>query len=216
MINIKSNSIPNFLIASSHVAGIVGFIAFSSWFWQLTWFNLILCTSIILLFSKQAIDQILLPFFIAACIGFMVEVIGVKTGFPFGQYYYGKAFGIKFLSVPLLIGVNWAMLNYCSIQVIKKLGVKSNWLYIFSSAALMTGMDYLIEQICMHYQFWYFSTTTSGKAGIANYIAWFCVSMVISYFTLKKFSNHSNTMAIRLFLYQLVFFISLNLYHLLK
>ncbi len=211
--NKKIEHLANYLLIVIHIAGLLGFILLGKWFWHLSWFNLVIGTSIILFFSQQKIDAILLPFLLAASLGFAAEVIGVKTGFPFGQYFYGQAFGIKLFAVPIMIGVNWAMLNYCSMQIIKTFKLKNNWLLIIGTAALMTGMDYLIEQVCMHYDFWYFS---QGKAGISNYISWFCISGLISYFTLKKFSNHSNTMAVKLFYYQLLFFISLNLYHYLK
>jgi bisanhydrobacterioruberin hydratase len=209
----KTEQLAHYLLISVHVAGILGFILLGKWFWHLSWFNLGLCTFIILFFSQQKIDAILLPFLLAAGIGFAAEVIGVKTGFPFGYYLYGHAFGIKLLAVPIMIGVNWAMLNYCCIQILKTFKLKNNWLLIIGTAALMTGMDYLIEQVCMYYDFWYFQ---QGKAGIANYISWFCISGLISYFTLKKFSNHYNSMAVKLFYCQLFFFISLNLYHYLK
>jgi bisanhydrobacterioruberin hydratase len=175
-------NLSQYLLIACHTAGAVGFIFLGAWFWNLTWFNLLLCTCIVLLFSKQSIEKILLPFFLAAIIGFTIEIIGVHTGFPFGRYQYGSAFGFKIGAVPIMIGINWAL-------------------------------DFLIEQICMHYNFWHFY---NGKAGIANYVAWFFTAGLISFFTLKNFSNHTNTMAIKLFFYQILFFISLNLYQFIK
>jgi bisanhydrobacterioruberin hydratase len=202
-----------YLLLSMHLAGIVGFILLPNWFWKLTWFNLVLSSILVLLYSKQRINEILLPFSIAFGIGFLVEVIGVKTGFPFGNYYYGSAFGIKLFAVPILIGVNWAIMNYYSSQVIKKLKIKNLFVNIILVSALMTMIDLIIEQICMHYQFWFFE---GGKAGISNYVAWFITSLIISYFTFQKFANHHNRLSIYLFFYQLLFFICLNLYHFLK
>jgi bisanhydrobacterioruberin hydratase len=209
----RTEVISNYLLIAVHIAGALGFIFLGAWFWKLSWFSLALCTCIVLLFSKQSIEAVLLPFILAFGVGFIAEIIGVKTGFPFGYYYYGNAFGIKLFSVPLMIGVNWAILNYCSLQVLKQLKLKNFWILVIGSALLMTGMDFLIEQICMHYNFWFFNT---GKAGLANYAAWFLISAGISFFTLKNFTNHLNSMAVKLFLYQLLFFIFLNLYHYLK
>jgi len=50
-------------------------------------------------------------------IGFLIEVIGVKTGYIFGRYYYGQSLGYHLLSVPLLIGLNWGVLLYSTIQL---------------------------------------------------------------------------------------------------
>ena len=58
-----------------------------------------------------------------ACLGFFIEVIGVKTGFIFGSYYYGAAMGIKILAVPLLIGLNWSILVYSTSLVVQYMKV---------------------------------------------------------------------------------------------
>ena len=38
-------------------------------------------------------------------VGMLSEIIGVKYGFIFGEYSYGNALGIKFMGVPLIIGI---------------------------------------------------------------------------------------------------------------
>ena len=45
-------------------------------------------------------------------IGWGMEVIGTKTGFIFGQYYYTDALGPALLGVPLVIGLMWFALAY--------------------------------------------------------------------------------------------------------
>jgi uncharacterized membrane protein len=42
----------------------------------------------------------------------LVEIIGINTGFPFGHYYYSNILKIQFLSVPVIIGINWVVLTY--------------------------------------------------------------------------------------------------------
>jgi putative membrane protein len=49
-----------------------------------------------------------LAFIIAS--GFMAEYFGVNFGYLFGDYHYGTALGPKWLGVPLIIAMNWAML----------------------------------------------------------------------------------------------------------
>ena len=43
--------------------------------------------------------------------GMITEILGVQWGWIFGNYQYGDALGYKVLGVPLLIGVNWALLT---------------------------------------------------------------------------------------------------------
>jgi len=76
----------------------------------------------------------------SCCVGFGVEVLGVKTELIFGSYHYGESLGYKWLSVPLLIGVNWCMLLYCTSQLSKFKNFIINALF---GAALMVVLDFL-------------------------------------------------------------------------
>ena len=44
-----------------------------------------------------------------ALIGFIFEIIGVKTGLIFGHYKYCNGLGTKVFDVPLIISLNWAL-----------------------------------------------------------------------------------------------------------
>jgi putative membrane protein len=44
--------------------------------------------------------------------GFLIEVVGVHTGVPFGSYRYTSALGTSLFGVPLAIGPAWAMLAW--------------------------------------------------------------------------------------------------------
>src|SRR5256714_10774581 len=46
----------------------------------------------------------------AGTLGFAVELIGVRTGRPFGHYRYGDGLGPKVGGVPLLAAAAWAMM----------------------------------------------------------------------------------------------------------
>jgi uncharacterized membrane protein len=39
--------------------------------------------------------------------GMLTEMIGINTGYLFGNYQYSNVMGYKLLGVPLLIGVQW-------------------------------------------------------------------------------------------------------------
>jgi putative membrane protein len=46
----------------------------------------------------------------AGALGFAAELVGVRTGRPFGHYRYGDGLGPKVGGVPLLAGAAWAMM----------------------------------------------------------------------------------------------------------
>lgn len=54
--------------------------------------------------------------FIALCLGIgnLAENLGVRTGFPFGHYYFTGAMGPKLLVVPMLIGPAYVGMGYIS------------------------------------------------------------------------------------------------------
>jgi putative membrane protein len=104
---IKKN-ISLFIIIVFHIVGFVGFIINPSYFRSLSPVNLLLSFGLIVLMSQQtkwqfygAISLVAVRFF---CGGFR----SVKTELIFGSYHYGQSLGYKWLSVPLLIGINWS------------------------------------------------------------------------------------------------------------
>ena len=54
--------------------------------------------------------------FVAIClvVGNVFENIGVRTGFPFGRYFFTNVMGPKFLAVPILLGIAYVGMAYLS------------------------------------------------------------------------------------------------------
>ena len=127
-----------------HVSAIIGILlGFEDWFMSLSPLNLLALFAIIIWNSsdkKQIILTLLIPFFI----GFIAEVLGVNFGLIFGDYSYGENLGVKVLEVPLLIGINWAILTYVASNISKLINPN---IYLSSAIAalLMTSLDVLLE-----------------------------------------------------------------------
>ena len=101
-----------FLIWLFHVSGMVGIIySDASWFIGATPVNLLL--SFMLLLANTQLNKRLV-FLLLSCfiIGMAAEILGVRYGFIFGEYAYGAVLGLKFMEVPLLIGINWCILIF--------------------------------------------------------------------------------------------------------
>lgn len=47
-------------------------------------------------------------------VGFIFECLGIRTGFPFGHYYFTDVMGPKLLQVPILIGAAYVGMGYLS------------------------------------------------------------------------------------------------------
>ncbi len=142
--------------------------------------------------------------------GFGAEVIGVHTGLIFGNYIYGEVLGFKLWDTPLLIGLNWAMLLYAGSCVVNALVPseipQSYFMSVMKAiivAALMTGLDMLIEPVAIVQGFWQWEGSTIP---IQNYIGWFVVSLPLAFLFQVKLPGMTNKVAVVLFILQVLFF----------
>ena len=175
-------------------------------FLSLSFFNLILSFSILLLGRKEHSLQTYV--FIVCCFmtGMTVEWIGIHTGWLFGNYYYGENLGFKWLGVPLVIGINWSMLVFTSGSFFAQTSWKP-WLKALASAGLMTGLDVLMEPVAMKSDFWHWSNNTIP---IFNYTCWFFISWALLWIGFYFNRIETNKVSKALFILLAVFFTLLN------
>ncbi|NLJ43523.1 MAG: carotenoid biosynthesis protein [Bacteroidales bacterium] len=138
--------------------------------------------------------------------GFFVETAGVNTGRIFGNYEYGNGLGLKIFNTPLLIGVNWLILTYCTAIVADKLSVPGV-LKIPAASALMVLYDLIMEQMAPIMRMWSFEDGIPAQ----NYIMWFVFALI--FHTVIKIAGlrFSNRIATFIFIIQGSFFLILYL-----
>jgi putative membrane protein len=188
-----------------HLTGIIGMhSSYEKLFLQLTPFNLLISTFLLLFNHKEFNSQFIIFCVITFLAGFFVEVVGVHTGYPFGEYCYRSTLGGKLFKVPLIIGLNWLMLVY-STGVICERFFSNIFVKSLCGALLMVILDYFIEPVAQHYFFWDWD---SRFPPVTNYIGWFLVSFLLLLLFNKLRFNKQNPLAITLYMVQLVFFIS--------
>ena len=162
----------------------------------------LLISFLVLLNSYRWKKEILLASFLVFLIGFIVEWVGVHTSLLFGTYWYGLNLGPKFFEVPLIIGINWAMLTMvCS--AMSKVLTKSMLLHVVLGASLMTGMDWLMEPVAIKSDFWHWKNETIP---VYNFICWFVVSLLTNWVFIKIAKPTLNKTAITLFILLTLFF----------
>jgi len=136
-------TIARIVILVLHGVGILGLSLpeYQDWFLALTPVQLLSSLLIILLFHRGWNDSF--PIFAAAAfwIGFGAELIGIHTGYLFGDYVYGPTLGPKLWDVPIIIGVNWFILAYLTGSVFRK--VPNDYYAAFLGALAMTALDYI-------------------------------------------------------------------------
>ncbi len=204
--NIIKKNISIFIIILFHFVGLIGFIWAPELFKKLSPVNLLLSILLILISAKQNHYKFYLSLISIAIFGFFIEVVGVKTGLIFGTYKYGWAMGFQLLSVPLLIGANWAVLLYSTSQFCK---FKNHIINSLFGAFLMTFLDYFIEQCASKFDFWYWE---NNKIPLKNYFAWFIISFILNLIFQKILTKNNNNTAKVFYLTQIAFFALLFLF----
>jgi len=194
-----------------YFVGVVGMLntQLQPLFFGLIPFALLLSFFALLIFHKAAFDKktiyILLIIYL---LGYFVEVIGVNTGIIFGNYIYGGGLGFKILNTPLMIGINWVMLVYCSASIFEKMQMPVI-LKIIMASLLMLLYDVILENIAPIIDMW---SWTSNLIPLQNYIAWFIIAFLFQ--SLVKFADVKiqNKIAITILTCQAIFFLVLIIF----
>lgn len=208
-----------------HVIGIVGILFFNrNFFIETTAFNLLLMFVLICWTQKSKNAYFLLFIVLCFVIGIAVEMVGVNTGWLFGEYQYGKVLGYKINRVPLIIGINWFVIIYCcgisihtllmkainriSAESVSKPKTLKALSVIIDGATMAVFFDWVMEPVAIKLGYWEWKGT--GEVPLFNYFSWLGVSIcLLSIFHFLPFPK-INKFAINLLLIQVMFFLLLR------
>lgn len=207
--SLKEKNIREFIIIL-YIVGIIGSaLPFTrDFFILLTPFVLLLSFVILLAFHSSGFNAKLISVLILIFIlSFAVEVAGVKTGIIFGRYFYGSGLGLKILDTPLIIGLNWVLLVYCTAAIFEKAST-GRIIRISGASLLMLAYDFIMEQVAPVMDMWSFE---GGTAPVRNYISWFILSILFHSLISITGVRIVNRFGPLVFFCQLIFFIVLLL-----
>lgn len=184
-----------------HLVGVLIFAFYPSGV-SLSYLTLSLCGIAVFIAEKNK-SKAAIAYVSIFILGFIIEYIGVHTGYLFGSYSYGNSLGYKLEGIPIIIGVNWIAIVISSVSLVKTLNFTSNtFLIAITSALLCTGMDYIIEPVAVAADYWSWENDFIPPS---NYIDWFGFSFIFSYiYAVLKLSV--NKVAVYLFFIWIVFF----------
>jgi putative membrane protein len=192
------------VLAILYAVGIAGLSSpYANLFLALTPFHLLISLIALLAVHPSWTLKEIVIMLMVAVFGFMVEVLGVNTGFPFGHYSYGEVLGIKVWNTPLLIGANWLMLIYATHGISRRV-FGNPVLVILLGSALMVALDVVLEPAAIHLGFW---TWELANPPLENYLAWGAISAFFHLLFLKFVPKYSNNIAGPLYVLQFVFFV---------
>ena len=116
---------------------------------------------------------------LVALAGFAAEVIGVRTGFPFGRYAYTGALQPQLFGVPLVMSLAWMALVAYAADLAGRLRLPA-WPAAFAAALWTTAADLVIDPLAtVHFKYW-----TWAHQGVyygipfTNFAGWFVTALV--------------------------------------
>ena len=169
----------SWVIAVFHFVGIL--LLGGSWssdFVMLTPLNLLLL-SVVYLITSDKVKRPLL-YALPALMGFLVEMLGTNTGFPFGEYSYSSILGPGLLGTPFLIGVLWWVLLRSFNDVFSRISSNKTMISLATGLGMLL-LDIFIEPVAIGLGFWEWQ---AAEVPLENYMAWFVLSFVFTRLTM--------------------------------
>lgn len=109
-----------------------------------------------------------------------IEIAGVRTGVPFGNYSYTRSLQPQLWDVPLLIGLAWFSMLLPAWEVARRITPHRFIRSLMFGAGLMIW-DLFLDPMMLGYGFWRFDNP-SGWQGVpfSNTFGWFASGAVVS------------------------------------
>lgn len=116
--------------------------------------------------------------------GYLVEVLGVHTGVPFGSYDYAGTLGPRLLAVPPLIGLAWTMLAWPAALAARRL-VAGRVGRVLVGAWALASADLFLDPQQVAAGHWVWSAPNPHLPGVAtvpltNYGGWLATALLLS------------------------------------
>jgi putative membrane protein len=191
-------------------------------FMTITPLNL-LFAALFLFWGRWPARQVIFTGLFVAVTSFLIEAIGTNTGKIFGVYSYGRTLGPALLNTPLIIGLNWFLLIYCT-NVIGRLlwerltrgregsrkGLPASLFVILTGSVLMVVYDLFLEPAAMRLDMW---SWECGVIPFRNYVGWFFFSALFHTVIRLWGEEKPNGRAIPLFAVQVGFFAVIDIFY---
>lgn len=223
--NLTRYQVATIIAVIFHTVGFIGILVFKSEaIINTTALNMLLMTLLLFYTHEQTTAGLLIFFIVCFIVGYSVELIGISTGYLFGNYQYLDVLGPKVRGVPLIIGVNWFIIIYCcgsAMQILLKkitarlapvpeTGGKLTKILsvIIDGATLAVIFDWLMEPVAVKLGYWQW--LGDGDIPLYNYICWFVISILLLFVFQRMQFPKENKFAVNLLLIQTMFFLLLR------
>jgi putative membrane protein len=121
---------------------------------------------------------------ISVGIGFVAEVVGVRSGIPFGSYRYADSLGPRLAGVPIIVGLAWAMMAWPAAVVARRLA-QTRISQVVIGAWALASWDLFLDPQMVAAGHWTWREPTAHLPGVptvplTNLLGWLVVSAAVS------------------------------------
>jgi len=115
--------------------------------------------------------------------GWLIEVIGTATQFPFGDYFYADALGPALLGVPIVIPMAWSMMSYPILLAVQRL-FPSSFGVALAGGWLLFSWDLFLDPQMIGEGYWVWNDarwTLPGIDGVPlqNFLGWLLSGFIL-------------------------------------
>ncbi len=133
--------------------------------------------------------------FIAFVVGWAMEAIGVRTGWPFGLYHYTSKLQPQLLGVPIPVLIAWYMMAYTSLAMIRTwsegmatTGITYAW-EIATATLALTAWDVVMDPLMVAGGHWVWEVKGPYFGiPVQNYLGWMLTGALM--YTLYTLLEH--------------------------
>ena len=116
-------------------------------------------------------------------LSYLVELLGVKSQFPFGEYSYGSSLGPALLGVPLLIPLAWAAMAYPCLLAAQRLAADPLTTTLIGGV-LFAAWDLFLDPQMVGEGYWRWSSIGWYLPGIdgiplQNFLGWLLTAFLL-------------------------------------
>ena len=118
---------------------------------------------------------------IALPFGFLIELLGLKTGWPFGVYEYDPSLGAQLFGVPFVVPFAWVMMVHPALVAARR--IANTWVFLYGGA-LLAAWDLFLDPQMVAAGRWKWEVTGSHvpftpDIPLSNPFGWLLAGIII-------------------------------------
>lgn len=120
---------------------------------------------------------------ITGAFGALIELSGVHTGWPFGEYSYSPSLGAQVAGVPLVVPFAWVMMAHPALVAARRLNQR--WAPVIAAWALMSW-DIFLDPLMVDAGHWTWARSTPAIVGVdgiplSNFAGWLLAGLILMF-----------------------------------